>query len=199
MAGTAAEQAVGLAKPVLQLPGQGPQFTASFAEAQRRLLGPTVFCAPGDSGSQDNLFSLCTTGPEAAEANPSRPRLPKAVPHRSTAQVGQQRRWSENGFSHWRPLPINSTMTAGTEPTWKRWLDRLLMLNVLVVILGAGFFVAAVVAQSQGQSGPMDLFQRLWQPLFTPAISLLIMAAVLSGIVSWWQRRGLKQGSGSGS
>jgi len=45
MAGTAAEQAVGMAKPVLQLPGQGPQFTAGFAEAQRRLLGPTVFCA----------------------------------------------------------------------------------------------------------------------------------------------------------
>ena len=41
-------------------------------------------------------------------------------------------------------------MTAGTEPTWKRWLDRLLMLNVLVVFLGAGFFVKAVVAQSQG-------------------------------------------------
>ena len=90
-------------------------------------------------------------------------------------------------------------MTAGTEPTWKRWLDRLLMLNVLVVILGAGFFVAAVVAQSQGQSGLMDLFQQLWQPLFTPAISLLIMAAVLSGILSWWQRRRLKPGSGSGS
>ena len=52
-------------------------------------------------------------------------------------------------------------MTAGTEPTWKRWLDRLLMLNVLVVFLGAGFFVAAVVAQSQGQSGLMDLFQQL--------------------------------------
>ncbi len=45
MAGTATEQAVGLSKPVVQLPGQGPQFTVSFAEAQRRLLGPTVFCA----------------------------------------------------------------------------------------------------------------------------------------------------------
>ncbi len=45
MTGTAAEQAVGLAKPVLQIPGKGPQFTSSFAEAQRRLLGPTVFCA----------------------------------------------------------------------------------------------------------------------------------------------------------
>jgi len=55
MAGTAIEQAVGLAKPALQLPGEGPQFTARFAEAQRRLLGPTVFCAPGSTGSAANL------------------------------------------------------------------------------------------------------------------------------------------------
>ncbi|MFM7085976.1 MAG: lipid-A-disaccharide synthase-related protein [Cyanobium sp.] len=47
MTGTAAEQAVGLGKPVLQLEGQGPQFTAGFAEAQRRLLGPGLRCAPG--------------------------------------------------------------------------------------------------------------------------------------------------------
>ena len=80
-------------------------------------------------------------------------------------------------------------MTAPSEPGWKRWLDRLLMLDVLVVFLGAGFFGVAVVAQTQGRNQPMDLFQRLWQPLFTPAISLLIMAALLSGIISWWQRR----------
>jgi len=55
MAGTAAEQAVGLARPVLQLAGHGPQFTAAFAEAQRRLLGPTVFCAEGPTGSPDTL------------------------------------------------------------------------------------------------------------------------------------------------
>jgi uncharacterized protein (TIGR03492 family) len=55
MAGTAAEQAVGLGKPVLQLVGQGPQFTAGFAEAQRRLLGPGVRCAPGSSGSDATL------------------------------------------------------------------------------------------------------------------------------------------------
>jgi len=55
MAGTAAEQAVGLGKPVLQLVGQGPQFTAGFAEAQRRLLGPGVHCAPGSSGSAATL------------------------------------------------------------------------------------------------------------------------------------------------
>ena len=80
-------------------------------------------------------------------------------------------------------------MTTSPEPVWKRWLDRLLMLNVLVVFLGAGFFGVAVVAQTQGRNQPMDLFQLLWQPLFTPAISLLIMAALISGILSWWQRR----------
>ncbi|MEB3332341.1 MAG: lipid-A-disaccharide synthase-related protein [Synechococcaceae cyanobacterium] len=55
MTGTAAEQAVGLAKPVLQLCGPGPQFTSGFAEAQRRLLGPGVFCAAGAAALPDTL------------------------------------------------------------------------------------------------------------------------------------------------
>ncbi len=42
MAGTAIEQAVGLGKPVIQIPGRGPQFTYRFAEAQMRLLGNSV-------------------------------------------------------------------------------------------------------------------------------------------------------------
>ncbi|ESA32601.1 hypothetical protein N836_25125 [Leptolyngbya sp. Heron Island J] len=41
-AGTATEQFVGLGKPVLSLPGNGPQFTVSFAQAQARHLGPSV-------------------------------------------------------------------------------------------------------------------------------------------------------------
>lgn len=90
-------------------------------------------------------------------------------------------------------------MSAFSEPIWKRWLDGLLMLNLLVVIMGAGFFGIAVAAQIQGRSAPMDLFQTLWQPLFTPAISLLIMASLLSGLLSWWQRRVLKTGRDSGS
>lgn len=42
MAGTATEQLVGLGKPVIALPGKGPQFTPAFAEAQTRLLGCSV-------------------------------------------------------------------------------------------------------------------------------------------------------------
>ncbi|XWK86401.1 MAG: lipid-A-disaccharide synthase-related protein [Phormidium sp.] len=42
MAGTATEQFVGLGKPAITIPGQGPQFTYAFAEAQSRLLGPSI-------------------------------------------------------------------------------------------------------------------------------------------------------------
>jgi uncharacterized protein (TIGR03492 family) len=42
MAGTATEQFIGLGKPAMILPGEGPQFTPAFAEAQTRLLGPSV-------------------------------------------------------------------------------------------------------------------------------------------------------------
>jgi uncharacterized protein (TIGR03492 family) len=55
MSGTASEQAVALARPVLQLAGPGPQFTEGFAEAQRRLLGPGVQCASGPVGGETTL------------------------------------------------------------------------------------------------------------------------------------------------
>ena len=90
-------------------------------------------------------------------------------------------------------------MSAPTEPVWKCWLDRLLMVNVLLVFIGAGVFAVAVVQRGQGHDWLMDQVQVLWQPLFAPTISLLIMAALVSGIFSWWQRRVLKPDRGSGS
>ena len=55
MAGTAAEQAIGLGKPVIQIEGKGPQFTKTFAEAQRRLLGKYVFCASNFNDKNDQI------------------------------------------------------------------------------------------------------------------------------------------------
>ncbi len=55
MAGTAAEQAIGLGKPVIQIEGKGPQFTKSFAEAQRRLLGEYVYCASNYKDKNDQI------------------------------------------------------------------------------------------------------------------------------------------------
>ena len=59
MAGTATEQAAFLGKSIVQLEGKGPQFNASFAEAQRRLLGPNIFCANGSVEEDENMLLTC--------------------------------------------------------------------------------------------------------------------------------------------
>lgn len=60
MAGTATEQFVGLGKPAFIIPGEGPQFTPGFAEAQTRLLGSSVILVkkPTDVAAEiQTLFS----------------------------------------------------------------------------------------------------------------------------------------------
>ncbi|MEM6868344.1 MAG: hypothetical protein AAF528_08185, partial [Cyanobacteria bacterium P01_C01_bin.121] len=42
MAGLAVDQAMAIGKPIVQIAGEGPQFTYAFAEAQDRLLGLSV-------------------------------------------------------------------------------------------------------------------------------------------------------------
>lgn len=69
-------------------------------------------------------------------------------------------------------------------------IDTLLVIDVFVVIAGALWFALAVALQSQRVGAPLQLFHQLWEPLFTPAIGLLMGAALLSGAVGWWQRRG---------
>lgn len=60
------------------------------------------------------------------------------------------------------------------------WLDRLLMFDVLLVLLGFGWFAVAVVGKSAGLPLGWELWYKLWQPVFNPAISILIMGAILS-------------------
>ncbi len=55
MSGTAAEQVVGMSKPVIQVEGKGPQFTKSFADAQRRLLGKHVYCFTDFSNRNEQI------------------------------------------------------------------------------------------------------------------------------------------------
>jgi hypothetical protein len=72
----------------------------------------------------------------------------------------------------------------------RRWLDALLVADVFLVLGGALFFGVAVVLHGQQVEAPLAIFQQLWTPLFTPAIGVLMAAALLSGGLGWWQRRG---------
>ncbi|GAB4345200.1 MAG: lipid-A-disaccharide synthase-related protein [Leptolyngbyaceae cyanobacterium] len=60
MAGTATEQFVGLGKPAITLPGKGPQFTPTFAEAQTRLLGESVCLVADPADVAATLHRLLT-------------------------------------------------------------------------------------------------------------------------------------------
>lgn len=62
LAGTATEQFVGLGKPVVTFPGPGPQFTPRFAEAQQRLLGPSVILVAHPSQVPAAIKDLLTQG-----------------------------------------------------------------------------------------------------------------------------------------
>ena len=86
--------------------------------------------------------------------------------------------------------PEGGGSSAGGLARLRGLVDSLLVADVFLVLAGALWFALAVVLHSQGVEGPLNLFQKLWQPLFTPAISLLMAAALLSGALGWWQRRG---------
>ncbi|MFN7229340.1 MAG: hypothetical protein ACK5UG_09815 [Synechococcaceae cyanobacterium] len=92
-----------------------------------------------------------------------------------------------------------SAPTPGPLQRLRNLVDQLLVIDVFLVIAGALWFAVAVLLHARGVEAPLTLFQRLWEPLFTPAIGLLMAAAVLSGILGWWQRRGQGRSRGTGS
>lgn len=88
------------------------------------------------------------------------------------------------------PAPAHGSATPSLLSRLQQGLDRLLVLDVFLVIGAALWFGAAVLLHARGVEAPLRLFQKLWEPLFTPAIGLLMAAALLSGALGWWRRRG---------
>ena len=58
MAGTATEQFIGLGKPAITIPGEGPQFNPAFAEAQSRHLGSSIILVEKPTDVAKKLRSL---------------------------------------------------------------------------------------------------------------------------------------------
>jgi hypothetical protein len=64
------------------------------------------------------------------------------------------------------------------------WLNRFLVFDVFLVLLGFIWFAIAVVGESTGLPLGYHLWQKLWLPLFNPAISILILGALLSWLIN---------------
>ncbi|MBL1209273.1 hypothetical protein [Geminocystis sp. GBBB08] len=63
------------------------------------------------------------------------------------------------------------------------WLDRFLIADVFLVIIGFFWFAIALVGKSLGIPLGWELWYKLWQPVFNPAIAILFTGAILSWII----------------
>ncbi len=69
------------------------------------------------------------------------------------------------------------------------WLNLFLVANVFFVLLSFGWFAIAVVGRSANIPLGLDIWYRLWEPVFTPSIGILMGGAILSGIISWISKK----------
>ncbi|MEB3357522.1 MAG: hypothetical protein VKK04_12410 [Synechococcales bacterium] len=69
------------------------------------------------------------------------------------------------------------------------WLNLALTANLFLVLLSFVWLVLAVGGRAVNLPLGLDLWYRLWEPVFTPAIGILMAGAILSGVISWVNRR----------
>jgi hypothetical protein len=68
-------------------------------------------------------------------------------------------------------------------------LNLILVADVFLVFLGFGWFAVAVIGNIIGVPLGLDLWHKLWIPVFNPAIGILMGGAILSGIISWVSKK----------
>lgn len=69
------------------------------------------------------------------------------------------------------------------------WLNLFLVADVFLVLLSFVWLAVAVIGRGAGVPLGLDLWYKLWEPVFTPAIGILMGGAILSGIISQISKR----------
>lgn len=69
------------------------------------------------------------------------------------------------------------------------WLNLALVVNLFLVLISFFWLAIAVMGHAFHIPLGLDLWYRLWQPVFTPAIGILMGGALLSGIMSWLNKQ----------
>lgn len=68
-------------------------------------------------------------------------------------------------------------------------LNTVLMWNVFFVLLSFFWFVVALLGKQFELPFGFDLWLQLWEPLFMPAIGILMAGALLSGLMGQISKR----------
>jgi hypothetical protein len=90
----------------------------------------------------------------------------------------------------WWPMALE--YSAMKDKIWNL-INLLLTANVFFVLAIFGWFVVGLCGRASNIDLGFDLWHRLWEPVFMPAISVLMAGAIGSGIYQklnkWWSDR----------
>ncbi|MGG6294414.1 hypothetical protein ACQ4M4_08325 [Leptolyngbya sp. AN02str] len=68
-------------------------------------------------------------------------------------------------------------------------LNTLLMINIFVVLGAFAWFAIALVGRSMDIPLGFDIWYKLWQPVIQPALGILMLGAIVSGIAGWVNKK----------
>ena len=80
-----------------------------------------------------------------------------------------------------------------SKPRLKEIIDNFLLINLFVVIFFSIYFIFAIIMQINGVFIFLNFFQKLWNPIIVPLITILIVSSLANGINAWWMHRLLSQ------
>ncbi len=64
------------------------------------------------------------------------------------------------------------------------WLNLVLVMDTFLVLLSFFWLLIALLGRAASIPLGLDIWYKLWQPIFTPALGLLMGGAIVSGVVS---------------
>ncbi len=65
-----------------------------------------------------------------------------------------------------------------------KWLNRLLVADVFLVLFSFFWLMIAVIGEGLKVNLGLSLWYKLWEPVFTPAIGILMGGAILSWVIN---------------
>ncbi|NBD32915.1 MAG: hypothetical protein GVY17_08135 [Cyanobacteria bacterium] len=70
-----------------------------------------------------------------------------------------------------------------------QWLDRVLMFDLFLVLGSFFWFAIALVGRAADVPLGLNLWYKLWDPVFTPALGILMLGAIGNGIIRQISKR----------
>ncbi|PSB60934.1 hypothetical protein DSM107010_22830 [Chroococcidiopsis cubana SAG 39.79] len=70
-----------------------------------------------------------------------------------------------------------------------KWINLALVADFFLVLFAFFWLAIAVAGHVLHLPLGLDLWYKLWQPVFTPAIGILMAGTIISGLASWVTKR----------